>query len=64
MSDLYFGSDLFSEFERSQRRIDELFGCFPPSTRSVRCGGFAPGVEPEQRRSPPCNSRENPVIPR
>jgi hypothetical protein len=49
MSDLYFGNDLFSEFERSQRRIDELFGCFPPSTRSVRCGGFAPGMEPEQR---------------
>jgi hypothetical protein len=42
MSDLYFGSDLFSEFERSQRRIDELFGCFPPSTRSVRCGGSRP----------------------
>jgi HSP20 family protein len=49
MSDLYFGSDIFSEFECPQRRIDELFGCFPPSTRSVRCGGFAPGMEPEQR---------------
>ena len=49
MSDLYFESGLFSEFDRSQRRIDELFGCFPPSTRSVRCGAFAPGMEPEQR---------------
>jgi hypothetical protein len=49
MSDLYFGSDLFSEFNRSQRRIDELFGCFPSSTRSVRCGGFASGMKPEQR---------------
>jgi hypothetical protein len=49
MNDLYFGSDLFSEFERSQRRIDELFGCFPPSIRSVRCVGFAPGMEREQR---------------
>jgi hypothetical protein len=49
MSDLYFESNLFSEFERSHRRIDELFECFPPGTRSVRCGGFAPGMEPKQR---------------
>ena len=49
MSDLYFGSDLFSESDRSQRRIDELFGGFPSSTRSVKCGAFAPGMKPEQR---------------
>ena len=49
MSDLYFESGLFSEFDRSQRRIDELFGGFPSSTRSVRRGDFAPGMKPEQR---------------
>ena len=49
MSDLYFGSDLFSEFDRLQRRIDELFGGFPSSIRSVRRGAFAPGMKPEQR---------------
>jgi HSP20 family protein len=49
MSDLYFESDLFSESDRSQRRIDELFGGFPFSIRSVRRGGFAPGMKPEQR---------------
>ncbi|SOE97556.1 HSP20 family protein [Burkholderia sp. D7] len=40
MSDLYFGSDLFSEFDRFQRRIDELFGGFPSSIRAVRRGAF------------------------
>ncbi|MDB5787553.1 MAG: heat shock Hsp20 [Caballeronia mineralivorans] len=49
MSDLYFGSDLFSEFDRFQRRIDELFWGFPSSIRSVRRGAFAPGMKPEQR---------------
>ncbi|MFM0013437.1 Hsp20/alpha crystallin family protein [Paraburkholderia sediminicola] len=40
MSDLYFGSDLFSEFNRLQRQIDELFGGFPSSIRSIRRGAF------------------------
>ncbi|ABE30399.1 hsp20/alpha crystallin family protein [Paraburkholderia xenovorans LB400] len=40
MSDLYFGNDLFSEFDRLQRQIDELFGDFPSSIRSVRRGAF------------------------
>ena len=40
MSDLYFGNDLFSEFDRLQRRIDELFGGFPSSIRSGRFGAF------------------------
>ena len=40
MSDLYFGNDLFSEFNRLQRQIDELFGGFPSSIRSVRRGAF------------------------
>jgi HSP20 family protein len=42
MSDLYFGNDLFSEFYRLQRQIDELFGGFPSSIRSVRRGAFPP----------------------
>ena len=49
MSDLHFESDLFSKFERSQRRIDELFGSVPRTIRFVRCVGSAPGMEPEQR---------------
>ena len=40
MSDLYFGNDFFSEFDRFQRRIDEIFGGFPSSIRSVRRGAF------------------------
>ena len=40
MSDLYFGNDLFSEFNRLRRQIDELFGGFPSSIRSVRRGAF------------------------
>jgi HSP20 family protein len=49
MSDPYFGSDLFSEFDRFQRRIDELCWGFPSSIRSVRRGAFAPGMKPEER---------------
>ncbi|NPT39585.1 Hsp20/alpha crystallin family protein [Paraburkholderia xenovorans] len=40
MSDLYFGNDLLSEFDRFQRQIDELFRGFPSSIRSVRRGAF------------------------
>ena len=40
MSDLYFGNDLFSEFDRFQRRIDEIFRGFPSSIGSVRRGAF------------------------
>ncbi|MFM0095634.1 Hsp20/alpha crystallin family protein [Paraburkholderia nemoris] len=40
MSDLYFRNDIFDEFYRIQRQIDELFGGFPSSIRSVRCGTF------------------------
>jgi HSP20 family protein len=40
MNDLYFGSDLFSEFDRIQRQLDELFGGIPSSIRSVRRGTF------------------------
>ncbi|MBC8742134.1 Hsp20/alpha crystallin family protein, partial [Paraburkholderia sp. UCT31] len=29
MSDLYFGTDLFSEFDRLQRQMASLFGGFP-----------------------------------
>jgi HSP20 family protein len=40
MNDLYFGTDLFSEFDRIQRQLDELFGGIPSSIRSVRRGTF------------------------
>src|SRR5258708_18928445 len=40
MSDLYFGNDLFSEFNRLQRQIDELFEGLPSSIRSIRRGAF------------------------
>lgn len=40
MSDLYFGTDLFSEFERLQRQMANFFGGFPPSIRSSRFGAF------------------------
>jgi HSP20 family protein len=40
MSDLYFGTDLFSEFDRLQRQMASLFGGFPSSIRSGRSGAF------------------------
>jgi HSP20 family protein len=40
MSDLYFGTDLFNEFDRLQRQIATLFGGFPSSIRSGRMGAF------------------------
>jgi HSP20 family protein len=40
MSDLYSGTDLFSEFDRLQRQMVSLFGGFPSSIRSGRFGAF------------------------
>jgi HSP20 family protein len=40
MSDLYFGTDLFSDFDRLQRQMASLFGGFPSSIRSGRFGAF------------------------
>lgn len=40
MSDLYFGTDLFSELDRLQRQMTGLFGGFPSSIRSGRFGAF------------------------
>ena len=40
MSDLYSGTDLFSEFGRLQREMASLFGGFPSSIRSGRSGAF------------------------
>jgi HSP20 family protein len=40
MSDLYFGTDLFSDFDRLQRQMASLFGGFPSSIRSGRFGTF------------------------
>ena len=40
MSDLYFGTDLFSEFDRLQRQMASAFGGFPSSIRSGRFGAF------------------------
>ena len=40
MSDLYAGTDLFSEFDRLQRQMANLFGGFPSSIRSGRFGAF------------------------
>ncbi|MGF6918828.1 Hsp20/alpha crystallin family protein [Paraburkholderia sp. 40] len=40
MSGLYFGTDLFSEFDRLQRQMASLFGGFPSSIRSGRFGAF------------------------
>lgn len=33
MSDLFLGTDLFSEFDRLQRQMASLFGGFPYSIR-------------------------------
>jgi len=40
MSDFYFRSDLFSEFDRLQRQMSSLFGGFPSSIRSGAFGAF------------------------
>src|SRR5579859_4534628 len=40
MSDLYFGTDLFNEFDRMQRQMASLFGPFPSSIRASRFGAF------------------------
>lgn len=40
MSDLYFGGDLFSEFDRLQQQMSSLFGGFPFSIRAGRSGTF------------------------
>lgn len=40
MSDVYFGTDLFSEFDRLQRQMASLFGPFPSSLRASRFGTF------------------------
>ena len=32
MSDLYFGADLFGEFDRLQRQVAHLFGGLPSSS--------------------------------
>ena len=40
MSDLYFGTDLFSEFDRLQQQMAQRFGGFPSSIRASRFGTF------------------------
>ena len=40
MSDLYFGTDFFSEFDRLQQQMAQLFGGFPSSIRASRFGTF------------------------
>lgn len=40
MSDLYFGTDLFREFDRLQQQMAQLFGGFPSSIRAGRFGAF------------------------
>jgi len=42
MSDLYFGTELFSELDRLQRQMSNVFGGFPSSLRSSRLGTFPP----------------------
>ncbi|SAL06504.1 heat shock protein Hsp20 [Caballeronia arationis] len=50
MSDLYFGTDLFSDFDRLQRQMASLFGGFPSSIRSGRFGAFPAGQHRLDRR--------------
>lgn len=40
MSDLYFGTDLFSEFDRLQQQMAQRLGGFPSSIRAGRLGAF------------------------
>ncbi|OMG69462.1 Hsp20/alpha crystallin family protein [Burkholderia ubonensis] len=42
MSDLFFGTDLFSEFDRLQQQMDSLFRTVPSSLRASRFGAFPP----------------------
>jgi HSP20 family protein len=42
MSDLFFNSDLFDEFDRLQRQMANLFNGFPASLRATRAGAFPP----------------------
>ncbi|WP_439684174.1 Heat shock protein Hsp20 [Cupriavidus oxalaticus] len=42
MSNTVFGADLFSELDRLQRQMADLFGGFPSSIRSGRFGAFPP----------------------
>jgi hypothetical protein len=52
MSDLYFGNDLFGEFNRLQRRIDELFGASRPASAP---SGAAPSRK-STSASPACTA--------
>ncbi|MFL9989372.1 Hsp20/alpha crystallin family protein [Paraburkholderia sediminicola] len=40
MSELYSGTDLFSDFDRLQQQMASLFGGFPSSIRAGRLGAF------------------------
>ncbi len=40
MSDFYFGTDLFGEFDRLQRQMASLFGGFPSSIRAMQLSTF------------------------
>jgi HSP20 family protein len=40
MSDVYLGTDLFSELDRLQRQMSSLLGGYPSSLRSSRFGTF------------------------
>ncbi|CAL8480888.1 Hsp20/alpha crystallin family protein [Caballeronia sp. S22] len=40
MSDLYFGTDLFSDLDHLQRQMAGVLGGFPSSIRSGRSGAF------------------------
>ncbi|WP_420995002.1 Hsp20/alpha crystallin family protein [Cupriavidus sp. 30B13] len=42
MNNLFFGAGIFSELDRLQRQMGELFGGFPTSIRSVGPGAFPP----------------------
>ncbi|WP_454752885.1 Hsp20/alpha crystallin family protein [Cupriavidus necator] len=42
MSDFFFTTDPFSEFDRLQREMANLFGGFPSSLRSGRLGAYPP----------------------
>lgn len=42
MSDAVFGADLFSELDRLQKQMADVFGGFPSSIRSGRFGAFPP----------------------
>ena len=42
MSDLYFGPELFSEFDRLHRRLSHAVGGHSPSQRFTQLGAFPP----------------------